>query len=268
MNTNNNPILTNKNVKLLSNDTPFAVRESFNQLRTNLMYTFPEDNSCPIFGITSVGEDAGKSTVLTNLAISFSQIGKKVLLIDGDMRCPTLYKFFQIDSNSSGLSEMISGLEHEAILPQVMPNLDLIPSGHIPPNPSELLVSNKLKELISQWKQTYDIIFFDFPPVGLITDALSLCKEITGYIFNIGSGHDNAKDINLTIESMEQVGAKIVGLILNDYNIKGSGSDYRRNRYVGYAKYGKRCKSISRYEMSHYERSYLKKSENIENTKK
>ena len=265
MSTNINQKMNASSAKILSNTTPFAVRESFNQLRTNLMYTFSEESKCPIFGITSVGEEAGKSTVLANLAISFSQIGKKVLLIDGDMRCPTLHRFFQIDAEHSGLSEMISGMERDGIISEIMPNLDLITSGHIPPNPSELLVSNKLKELIENWKQSYDIIFFDFPPIGLIADALSICKEITGYIFNIGSGHDNAKDINMAIESMEQVGARIVGLILNDYNIKGSGSDYRRNRYSGYAKYSK--KSNSKYGLSHYERSYLKKSATIERTK-
>lgn len=268
MSTNNKQSMTTQTAKLLSDHTPFAVRESFNQLRTNLMYTFPEENLCPVFGITSVGEDAGKSTVLANLAISFSQIGKKVLLIDGDMRCPTLHQFFQVDADSNGLSEIISGIENDGILSNILPNLDFIPSGHIPPNPAELLISNKLKELIEQWKQSYDIIFFDFPPVGLISDALSICKEITGYIFSIGSGHDNANDINLTLEAMEQIGAKIVGLILNDYNIKGSGSDYHRNRYSGYIRYGKRSKARSKYGLSHYEKSYLQKSTKIRPTQK
>ncbi len=244
---------------LLGKDTPFAIRESFNQLRTNLMYTFPEDNPCPMFGITSVSENAGKSTVIVNLAISFSQIGKKVLLVDADMRCPTLYRFFDVDAKHVGLSEIISGMEQDVAISDVKPNLDLITSGHIPPNPSELLVSNKLKELLAAWKQTYDIIFFDFPPVGLISDALCLCKELDGYIFNICSGLNNAKDINLTLESMEQVGAKIVGIVLNDYNIKGSGSDYHRNRYSGYLRYGKKT-HYSKYGISHYEKSYIKKA--------
>lgn len=267
MSMNNKQITTTQTFHLLSNDTPFAVRESFNQLRTNLMYTFPEDNCCPIFGITSVRESEGKSTVIANLAVSFSQIGKKVLLVDADMRCPTLYHFFKMDSQHTGLSEMISGIESNGIIADALPNLDLILSGRIPPNPSELLVSNKLKELIEAWKETYDIIFFDFPPVGLISDALSLCKELTGYIFNIGSGQDNAKDINATLEAMEQVGAKIVGLTLNDYNMKGSGSDYRRNQYSGYLKYSRRIKSGGKYGMSHYEKSYLKESKKSNDTK-
>lgn len=250
-------------ISLLSPDTPFAIRESFNQLRTNLMYTFPEETSCPVFGITSVSEDSGKSTVISNLAISFAQMGKKVLLVDADMRCPTLHRFFNVDAKSFGLSEAISGIQSDVIVSDIIPNLDLITSGHIPPNPSELLVSDKLKKMIVSWKQSYDIIFFDFPPVGLISDALSICKEITGYVFDICSGRNNAKEINLTIEAMEQVGAKIVGIVLNDYNIKGSGSRYHRSRYSGY-----RQSKYSKYAMSDYEQSYIEKSGTAPSEKK
>ena len=240
--------ISSKPVILLGSDTPFAIRESFNHLRTNLMYTFPEQESCPAFGITSVNENVGKSTIIANLAVSFAQIRKRVLLIDGDMRCPTLFRFFDIDAKHAGLSELISGIENDVVISDVAPGLDLITAGRIPPHPSELLVSNRLKELLAEWKRCYDIIFFDFPPVELITDALSLCQELNGYLFGISSGHNRAKDVTNWIESMEQVGAKIVGVVLNDYNIKGSGTHYR-NRYSSYRKYNS-------YHSSHYEASY------------
>ena len=258
--------LKEKKPILLDEDTPFAIRESFNQFRTNLMYTFTESDGCPIFGITSVHEDSGKSTVITNLAYSFAQLGKKILLIDADMRCPALYRFFDLDPQQIGLSEVISGIQNDVILSDVKPNLDLILSGHIPPNPSELLISQKFKDLLHTWKQSYDIIFIDFPPVGLITDATTVCKELNGYIFNIASGRDSAKDVNACIHSMEQLGAKIVGVVLNDYNIKGSGSDYRSN-YSGYHKH-RLSVNQSRYEESYrnktgksrYEASYKQNS--------
>lgn len=240
--------ISSKQAILLGNDTPFAIRESFNQLRTNLMYTFPEQESCPAFGITSVSEDSGKSTVIANLAVSFAQIGKRVLLVDGDMRCPTLFRFFGIDARHAGLSELISGIESDVTILDAAPKLDLICAGRIPPNPSELLVSQRLKELLAEWKCRYDIIFFDFPPVGLITDALSLCQELNGYLFGIGSGHNRAKDVNDCIEAMEQVGAKIVGVVLNDYNIKDASTHYR-NRYSSYRKHG--AAHHSRYEASY-----------------
>ena len=242
---------------LLDENTPFAIRESFNQFRTNLMYTFTEADGCPIFGITSVNEDSGKSTVLTNLALSFAQLGKKVLLIDADMRCPALYRFFEIDQNRLGLSEVISGIEKNVVISDVRPNLNLITSGRIPPNPSELLTSKRFKELLLEWKQAYDIIFVDFPPVGLITDAVTVCGELDGYIFTVASGRDSAKEVNNCIASMEQIGAKIVGVVLNDYNIKGSDS-YYRNRYTGYRKHSATTRK-SRYEASYksrYEASY------------
>lgn len=243
---------------LMDESTPFAIRESFNQFRTNLMYTFTESDGCPIFGITSVNEGTGKSTLLTNLALSFSQIGKKVLLVDADMRCPAIYRFFDIDPNHPGLSEVISGIESNVIIENVKPSLHLITSGRIPPNPSELLTSKKLKDLLQEWKQSYDIIFLDFPPVGLITDAVTVCQELDGYIFTVSSGKDNAKEVNNCIASMEQIGAKIVGIVLNDYNLKGSSSYYYRNRYTGYHKY-KSNSHKSRYEASyknHYQASY------------
>ncbi|MBQ9085944.1 MAG: hypothetical protein IJY47_02020 [Clostridia bacterium] len=121
--------------RLLDDTSPFAVRESFNLLRTNLMYTITENDTCPIYGITSVTESSGKSTVITNLALSFTQIGKKVLLVDGDMRCPVVHKFFDLDDKRAGLSELIPGIEKDVILRDIRPGLDLITSGRIPPTP-------------------------------------------------------------------------------------------------------------------------------------
>ena len=227
----NQKALHNGPAKVLNSKTPFAVSESFNQLRTNLMYATPADVKCPVYAISSVKEASGKSTIIANLAISFSQIGKKVLLIDGDMRCPAIYSFFGAEKRQNGLSELISGIESNVIMREVRPGLDLITSGRIPPNPSELLSSAKLRELLAEWRKEYDAIFFDFPPMGVVSDAVILSDEITGYIFSILSGRDHAKSILATIDAMEQVGAKILGTVLNDYDIKASGYYSYRYRY-------------------------------------
>ncbi len=247
--------------KLLDKTTPFAVREAFNQLRTNLLYTVTETDTCPIFAITSVTEASGKSTVISNLALSFAQMGKKVLLVDGDMRCPMIYRFFDMNQKQAGLSELISGISSDVIHKDVRPGLDLITSGRIPPNPSELLTSQRLKELLADWKTQYDFIFFDFPPIGVVADALTICQSVNGYLFDVRSGYNRAKDVLAIMDDMEQVGAKIVGVVLNDYNIKGSGGHYASR----YSKYGMHSK-YSRYNMPQYEQSSWEQS--AEATKK
>ena len=215
--------------RMLDQNAPFAIREAFNMLRTNLMYTMTEQtNGCPVYAITSTSESAGKSTVITNLALSFTNLSKKVLLIDGDMRCPTLFRSFGLDARQSGLSELISGIQTNVIVKDIRPGLDLLPSGRIPPNPSELITSPKFVELLEQWKREYDIIFIDFPPIGIVADSIAISKSITGYLFTIRSGTSSAKAVNAAMDSMEQVGAKIVGIVLNDYNIKGN-KQYRYN---------------------------------------
>lgn len=230
--------------KTLTSDVPFAIREAFNQLRTNLMYTIADDSEdAPVFAITSSSENTGKSLIIANLAISFSQLDKKVLLIDADMRCPVLHDYFGFDDKKQGLSDYISGIASDVIIRNVRENLDLITSGRIPPNPSELLTSPRFTTCLNNWKKQYDIIFIDFPPIGIVTDSVANFKSITGYIFTIRSGKSTAKKINSSIEAMERLGAKIVGVVLNDYDIKGSGYYHHSHRYTKYeGKYSKSAK--------------------------
>ncbi len=229
----------------LTSDVPFAIREAFNQLRTNLMYTITDDSDdAPVFAITSSSEGTGKSMIITNLAISFSQLDKKVLLIDADMRCPVIHDYFGFDDKQPGLSDFISGFSSNVIIPEVKKNLDLITSGRIPPNPSELLTSPRFSACLNAWKKEYDIIFIDFPPIGIVTDSVANIKSITGYIFTIRSGKSTAKKINSSIESMERLGAKIVGVVLNDYDIKGTGYYHHSHKYSKYeGKYSRSSKS-------------------------
>lgn len=229
--------------KILNTEAPFAIREAFNQLRTNLMYTIADSSDgAPVFAVTSSSEGTGKSTVIANLAISFTQLEQKVLLIDADMRCPVLHDYFGFDDKHQGLSELISGIAKDVIVHDVIKGLDLITSGRIPPNPSELLTSPRFASLLEQWKKEYDIIFIDFPPIGIVTDSVASFKSITGYIFTIRSGRSTAKKINSSIETMDRLGAKIVGVVLNDYDLKGS--IYRRH---GRGKYGKYSVESSKY---------------------
>ena len=234
------------NHNLMGEDTPFAVKESFSLLRTNILYTRSNSNGAPVFAVTSAGESSGKSTIISNLAYSFANISKKVILIDGDMRCPVQQDFFGYKKGTKGLSEFLSGIVkdwHEVIFNTENSFMDVIPSGHIPPNPSELLLGGEFLTLISELKQEYDYIFIDFPPIGVISDAASVSNCVDGYIFVIRSNVSNSTDVSEALGALESVGANIVGIVLNDVDYKEGafGGKYRGSRYI--SKYGNASQS-------------------------
>ena len=222
--------------RVLSDNSPFAVREAFNHIRTNLMYTRKDDqNGCPVYAITSAGESTGKSTVIANLAISYTKINKKVLVIDADMRCPVQYLFFDLDIDYTGLSEVLSSIvndPYDAIQHTSFENLDIITSGVIPPNPSELLLSSRFSSIIEKFRHVYDVIFIDFPPIDIVTDAIATFENITGYIFVIRANKSDSKNVRTTVDMMERLGAKILGIVLNDANIKSSKKSYGSNYHL------------------------------------
>jgi len=231
---------------LLDDSTPFAIKESFNMLRTNVMYSAYNSSECPVYAVTSVGESVGKSTVISNMALTFSQISKKTLLIDADMRCPVQYKIFGVDKNAAGLSEILSGIEQDdkkAIRKTSFPHLDLVVCGRVPPNPTELIMSDAFSYYLQKWTKEYDVIFIDFPPIGIVTDSVLICRNITGYLFVVRSNSSDSRKVNETIAEMDKIGAKVVGIILNAHNPKSTrrygyeGRGY--GRYGRYGKYGK-----------------------------
>lgn len=229
------------NHNLMGDDTPFAVKESFSLLRTNILYTRSNSNGAPVFAVTSAGESSGKSTIISNLAYSFANISKKVILIDGDMRCPVQQEFFGYKKGTKGLSEFLSGIVkdwHEVVFSTENSFMDVIPSGHIPPNPSELLLGGEFLTLISELKREYDYVFIDFPPIGVISDAASVSNCVDGYIFVIRSNVSNSTDVSEALAALESVGANIVGIVLNDVDYKEGafGGKYRGSQYI--SKYG------------------------------
>lgn len=239
--------IDSRNYRLIDENAPFAVRESFGLLRTNILYTHAEGEGAPVFGITSAEEGAGKSTITANLGVSFAQIKKKILIIDADMRCPRQSVFFEYDKEAVGLSEILVGMvkdKKEAIISTPGGYLDILPSGHIPPNPSELILSSRFAELINELKPDYDFIFIDFPPVGVVADALSVVSLLSGYIFVIRSNVSDYVRVSEIIENFEKVNANIAGIVLSDVNLKDGifASKSKKNGYSRYGKYGKYSK--------------------------
>lgn len=227
-------------IRRLDENTPFAIREAFNHLRTNLMYTSSTTDGCPIYGITAAEVGVGKSTICANIAISFSQLGKKVLLIDADMRRPVQHKIFHQSKKHSGLSDLLAGISEDDTQTIVSPqdSLDIITIGYIPPNPSELLLNKRFAEYMEKWRQKYDIIFVDLPPVGIVADPLTITNCIDGYLFVTLANFSNAVCVKKAMDSLEAVGGNITGVVLNGTSNKTIGYAYRNKRryYYNYKK--------------------------------
>jgi capsular exopolysaccharide synthesis family protein len=156
---------------------------------------------------------SGKSFVMANLAVSLShQIDRKVLLIDADMRCPMVHKIFQYQNNC-GLSNLLAGqVTDQASVKHQLGSLDIITAGTLPPNPIELLSGPNMEKLMEKWKKEYDYILVDLPPVGEVSDAVAVSRLISGYLFVVRSGINDARAIGECCDLIQSRGAKIYGL--------------------------------------------------------
>ena len=229
---------------LLSKDTPFVVTESFNLLRTNLSYSNASAET-PVYAITSAGAGAGKSIIAANLALSFAQLGKRTLLVEGDMRMPVFYKIFSdIDRKDAGLSELLTGNADTSVAIKrgiMNEHLSIISAGRIPPNPTDLLAQPRVAELVREWKDTYDIVLIDTPPIGEVSDAGVLSAYVTGYLINVRSEYSDVAGVQSTINALRNVDASIVGFVLNDVRYSSGGyhrSYYKKGYYYKHKHYG------------------------------
>lgn len=149
--------------------------EAYRTLRTNIQFS-AVDNELKTLLVTSSEKGEGKSTTICNIAVAFAQVEKKILIIDCDLRCPSIHRYFDL-SNTCGLSNYLTTrIEVESVIFSTKEGVDILPSGIIPPNPAELLNSRKFKETVDQLKKRYDMILLDSPPIGLVTDAGVICK--------------------------------------------------------------------------------------------
>lgn len=205
--------------RMLSSSTPFAINEAYNTLRTNLMFTI-KGEKCPAYIITSSLPNEGKSLNTINLAISFAHMDKKTLIIDMDMRNPTIHQLFDLPLNH-GVSEYLAGLD-EAVEYKFteIENLKIITAGRIPPNPADLLSGKSVSNLLKLVRDRFDYVFIDMPPIELVADAAILAKMVTGYLLVIKKDDSDVKFIEHTVNVLDQVEADIVGFILNCVNYK------------------------------------------------
>lgn len=210
----------------------FQIVEAYKALRTNLLFALAATEKKTAV-ISSPEPGVGKSTTAANLSIVMAQTNFKVLLIDADMRKPSLDRIFAVGRNE-GLSTVLSGMTsfERAMIPSVAPNLDLLTAGPIPPNPQELLASSAMTKLLDGLQKRYDYILIDTPPVNVVADALMLTNSTAGIMLVARERKTHVEDLKKAEDAVNQVGGNLLGMTLTDVQEQRGGT---RSRY--YKKY-------------------------------
>lgn len=211
--------------KILLQDSPFVLKEAYNSIRANLRFT-GRGEKCPVYAVTSVDTAEGKTLNTINLAIAFSQIGKKVLVIDADMRKSCMSTLLDIEP-IDGLSEYLAGLVDTPYITEYLTNLSVLTCGEYPPNPAELLSGSKWHSFLEMCKKEFDMIFIDLPPAGIVSDALLLVNDVTAYILIVREKVTKFDREQMVVRKLETLGANICGFIYNGISVKSQDYEYK-----------------------------------------
>lgn len=201
---------------LIADNPTSIVSEQIRTIRTNIQFSMIDRNVNTI-SVTSATPGSGKTTISSNLAGAFAAQGKQVLLVDTDMRKPTVHRVFRVE-NHPGLTNLLTdrSLGLDSVTRQsYVPGLNYITCGIIPPNPSELLQSNRMNELIQEMKAAYDLVIFDNPPLLAVTDAQIMATKVDGTIVVIPQGKTKKNELEQAAELLERVNANVLGTVLN-----------------------------------------------------
>lgn len=218
-----------KNV--ISNDSKFAIVEGYKIARTNLVFSMTAlKNNC--VAVTSWSKGEGKSTATVNLAISFAKMNKRVLLIDTDLRRPNLHNLLKL-GNEVGVSDIVAQLStfDKAVHRDVISYLDVLTSGAIPPNPSELIASQNFAEMVEEVKNTYDYVIMDTPPLGVVADTLLLKDFVGGYVMVVREKVTTHGDIENALQHVKLADSKVLGFLKVGCSIQKRGYKYNKYNY-------------------------------------
>lgn len=227
-------------------DPKSSVAESYRTLRTNIQFMSPDKPMKSIL-VSSAGPGDGKSTTVANLAITFANLGKKTLLIDADLRKPILHKVFDVQRSPGLVHVIVEELNDNDIIQKTgISDLYIVTSGDIPPNPSELLASQKLRDFLERMKDKFEIVLLDSPPIIAVTDASILSRVSDAIMLVVKAGSTDTRVLGRALELLSQVGCNLIGATLNCVDISsGYGSYsyyYNYYYYYGEGKKGKRRK--------------------------
>lgn len=230
--------------KTLHKNLDFTATEQYKLVRANLEFTVQEDDKCPVIGITSSMRGEGKSITAVNLAYVIAEKGSKVLLIDADLRIPTIAKKLDIDS-APGLTDLLKGkgAKISEFQTHLLPNWYVLPSGPIPPNPSELLGSKRMENILSQLKEIFDYVIIDLPPVNVVSDAISISNLISGVLVVVREEYTEKKELERCIRQLKLSNVNVFGCVLNAARAENKAySKYKKYKRYGYGYYQSKSK--------------------------
>lgn len=222
---------------LLDREFSFQTTEAFKTLRANLIFSLSTRKN-KTFAVTSPMQHEGKSTTAANLALTFAQMDAKVLLIDADLRKPIQHKLFKL-KNKVGLSTLLCGMHSfkEVLNENIIPGLDVMTSGPIPPNPSELLGSDNMKVLFKELSDYYDYIIVDTPPINIVSDTLMLSDSIAGIVLVAMSGMTTYDSYQHAADSVNFAGGNVLGAVITKVPVS-TGKRVKRRKYGYGYEYG------------------------------
>lgn len=228
-----------KKIKLKTTKFDYATEEAYKSLRTNIQFCGTDKK---IIALTSCVPNEGKSAVSLNLAISLAESGKKVLMIDADLRKSVMLSHFEVDTEVKGFTHFLSRQSAliDVIYETNIPELHVILAGPVPPNPSELLGSNVFKDMLSAVESIYDYIIIDTPPLGSVIDAAVIAEVCSGAIMVIKQGFVSHRFAREVKEQLAKSGCPVLGVVLNMVDTHEAAYGYycRYVKYGAYKKYG------------------------------
>lgn len=209
----------------VGDDAPFQFTEAYKSLRTNIEF-LSATSACKSILVTSSVPEEGKSNVTVNLAMTMASAGKKVILVDGDLRKGTLSRHLNVSKSRShsGVTSMLTGnaVWKDVLVPMPDPNLILVPAGPNPPNPAEMLASPKMQKFMEDLSMYADCVIVDTPPVSVVTDAAVLSRWVDGVLLVVRPGVTTIQGAQLSKKNLEAVKAHILGVVINGYDTRKS----------------------------------------------
>lgn len=224
---------------LLNEKSEMDLVEGYAKLRMNLLYAMSEKMHRTVL-VTSAISGEGKSTIAANLAVSLAMSGKRILLMDADMRRACQSEIFYYEPNSQGLADILTGstTAKEAVLSSVWENLDILPAGSVPTNPCELLESPAMQKLLQEMEEQYDLVLMDVPPINIVSDPLALSSQVAGALFVVRQQFSDHREIRRALVSAEMTGMEVLGFVFYGEKLH-QGRYYSKRAQRGYEYYNK-----------------------------